>query len=236
MTNKKSDQSLLGFQTGISVAACTSLEMEQLKSHMRIAIVYTVTYLQDSNGRLSSFRHVWITCKYLWHSEQDVSKWVGNAVHNLAFLFNSASGNSVKSGLFSYLSLTTEFCKNEATAFVWLVTVFNICERWQSQNWLLSNVQRSPAPDSMAKKPSFDIQCESQQGVRKSGGDGSGSTADSKEKGGCVVNNSKVLQSAHWHHLYCLCRLVLFHSLSFNGKTMLAVDLRLICLRFISSA
>ena len=42
----KTDQSLLDFKTGIGAAAHATLEMEQFISHMRTAIVDTITFLQ----------------------------------------------------------------------------------------------------------------------------------------------------------------------------------------------
>ena len=48
--NKKMDQSLSDFQTGFGVTAHATLDMKQLISHTRTALVYTITSLQDCDG------------------------------------------------------------------------------------------------------------------------------------------------------------------------------------------
>ena len=48
--NRKADQSLSEFQTGISAAAHATLHMEQLISHLRVTLVDTISYLPDTEG------------------------------------------------------------------------------------------------------------------------------------------------------------------------------------------
>ena len=45
--NRKADQGLLDFQTGIGTAAHANVDMEQLISHTRVALVDTIFSLQD---------------------------------------------------------------------------------------------------------------------------------------------------------------------------------------------
>ena len=44
--NKKNDQSLCNFQTGIGASPHAILDTEQLVSHIRTALVVTISYLQ----------------------------------------------------------------------------------------------------------------------------------------------------------------------------------------------
>ena len=48
--NRKADQSLSQFQTGIGVAAHATLDMEQLISCLRVVLVDTSSSLPDSKG------------------------------------------------------------------------------------------------------------------------------------------------------------------------------------------
>ena len=50
LVNKKTDQSLSDFQTGIGVTSHATLDTEQLTSDTRTAIANTITSLQDSDG------------------------------------------------------------------------------------------------------------------------------------------------------------------------------------------
>ena len=51
-SNKKTDQHLLDFWTGIGAAAYTTLEVEQLISHMKTVIVYTIASMWDDNEKV----------------------------------------------------------------------------------------------------------------------------------------------------------------------------------------
>ena len=56
--NKKTIQSLLNFQTGISAAVHATVEIKQLISHTKTAIVDTIISLQDSGWEVIQFhRH-----------------------------------------------------------------------------------------------------------------------------------------------------------------------------------
>ena len=48
--NRKADQSLSDFQTGVGAAAHATLDVEQLISHLRVALVDTLSTLPDAEG------------------------------------------------------------------------------------------------------------------------------------------------------------------------------------------
>ena len=48
--NRKADQSLSDFQTGVGAAAYATLDTEQLISHLRVDLLDTLSYLPDSEG------------------------------------------------------------------------------------------------------------------------------------------------------------------------------------------
>ena len=48
--NSNADQSLSEFQTGIGAAAHTTLDTEQLISHLKVALVDTLSFLPNSEG------------------------------------------------------------------------------------------------------------------------------------------------------------------------------------------
>ena len=50
--NRKADQSLSEFETGICAADHATLDMEQLISHLRVALVDTISSLPDSEEEL----------------------------------------------------------------------------------------------------------------------------------------------------------------------------------------
>ena len=56
--NRKADQNLSDFQTGIGAAAHTTLDTEQLTSCLRVALVDTVSSLPDSEGVVISVSEV----------------------------------------------------------------------------------------------------------------------------------------------------------------------------------
>ena len=60
--NRKADWSLLEFQTGIVAAAHASLHMERLISHLRVALVDTISSLPNFEGGLIPVSKV---CKFL---------------------------------------------------------------------------------------------------------------------------------------------------------------------------
>ena len=90
--NRKVDQSLSDFQTGLGAAAHATLDTEQLISHLQVALVDTPSSLPEAEGDVipvSEVREL-----LLWiHGILDkaVSKQVGNSACILAHLFNSVS-------------------------------------------------------------------------------------------------------------------------------------------------
>ena len=52
--NKKNDQSLSDFQTGIGVATHATLDAEYLISHIKTALVDKIASLQDSDGGVTA--------------------------------------------------------------------------------------------------------------------------------------------------------------------------------------
>ena len=50
LANKKTNQYLSDFQTGSGAGAYATLDMEQLVSHTKTALVDIITSLQDSDG------------------------------------------------------------------------------------------------------------------------------------------------------------------------------------------
>ena len=48
--NRKADQSLSDLQTGVGAAAHATLDTEQLISHLRVALLDTLSSLPDSEG------------------------------------------------------------------------------------------------------------------------------------------------------------------------------------------
>ena len=48
--NRKADHSLSDFQTGVGAAAYPTLDMEQLISHLRVALVDTLSSLPEAEG------------------------------------------------------------------------------------------------------------------------------------------------------------------------------------------
>ena len=90
--NRRVDQSLSEFQTCIGGAAHATFDMEQLISHIRVALVDTIFSLSDSKGGLipvSEVCELWIKIHNIL--DKDKSKWVGNSACILAHVFNSAS-------------------------------------------------------------------------------------------------------------------------------------------------
>ena len=90
--NRKADQNLSDFQTGVGAAAHATLDTEQLISHLRAALVDTLSSLPDSEGGVIPVLEV---CELLIkvHDILDnvVSKQVVNMACILAHVFNSVS-------------------------------------------------------------------------------------------------------------------------------------------------
>ena len=91
-TSRKADQSLLEFQTGIGAAAHATINMEQLISHLRVALVDTISSLPNSGGGVIPVSKVHeLLTKVHDILDSAVSKWVGKSAQILAHVFYSAS-------------------------------------------------------------------------------------------------------------------------------------------------
>ena len=90
--NRKVDQSLSDFQTGLGVASHATLDTEQLISCLQVALVDTFSSLPEAEGDVIPVSEVHELLLWI-HGILDkaVSKRVGNSAHILAHLFNSVS-------------------------------------------------------------------------------------------------------------------------------------------------
>ena len=90
--NRKVDQSLSDFQTGLGATAHATLDTEQLISHLQVALVDTLSLLPEAEGDVIPVSEV---CELLLQIhgilDKAVSKQVGNSARILAHLFNSVS-------------------------------------------------------------------------------------------------------------------------------------------------
>ena len=90
--NRKVDQSLSDFQTGVGAVAHATLDTEQLISHLQVALVDTLSSLPKAEGDVIPVSEV---CELLLQIhgilDKAVPKQVGNSAHILAHLFNSVS-------------------------------------------------------------------------------------------------------------------------------------------------
>ena len=88
--NRKADQSLSDFQTGVGATAHATLDTEQLISHLQVALVDTLSSLPEAEGDVIPVSEV---CELLLQIhdilDKAVSKRVGNLACILAHLFNS---------------------------------------------------------------------------------------------------------------------------------------------------
>ena len=90
--NRKADQSLSEFQTGTGAAALGILNMEQLISYLRVALVDAISSLLDSEGAVIPVSEVYgLVIKVHDILDNAVFKQVGNSAHILVHVFNSAS-------------------------------------------------------------------------------------------------------------------------------------------------
>ena len=90
--NRKVDQSLSDYQTGLGATAHATLDTEQLISHLQVALVDTFSSLPKVEGDVILVSEV---CELLLQIhgilDKAVSKRVGNSACILAHLFNSVS-------------------------------------------------------------------------------------------------------------------------------------------------
>ena len=90
--NRKADQSLSDLQTDVDAAAHATLDTEQLISHLRVALVDTLSSLLNSEGHIIIESKVHeLLLKVHDILDNAVSKQVGNSAHILAHVFSSVS-------------------------------------------------------------------------------------------------------------------------------------------------
>ena len=90
--NRKADQSLCDFQTGVGATAHATPDTEQLISHLWVALVDTLSSLPEAEGDVIPVSEVCLLLLRI-HDILDiaVSKQVGNSACFLAHVFNSVS-------------------------------------------------------------------------------------------------------------------------------------------------
>ena len=99
-SNKKTDQSLPVFQTGIGAAAPATLDTGQLISHTRASLADTVSYLQGSNrGPISVSKVHELLTEIFDILDCAVSNWVGIKAWILAFILILLPGTIGKSAV-----------------------------------------------------------------------------------------------------------------------------------------
>ena len=86
--NRKVDQNLSDFQTGVGAAAHATLDTEQLISHLRVALVDTLSSLPDAEGGIIPVSKV---LDLLLKVYDILDNTVWNSAHILAHMFNSVS-------------------------------------------------------------------------------------------------------------------------------------------------
>ena len=90
--NREADQNLSGFQTGVGAVAHATMDTEKLISHLRVALVDTLSSLPDSKGGVIPVSEVHeLLLKVHGILDNAVSKQVGNLGCILAHVFNSVS-------------------------------------------------------------------------------------------------------------------------------------------------
>ena len=88
--NRKADQSLSHFQTGVGATAHATLDTEQLISCLQVALVDTLSSLPEAVGDVipvSEVHELLLQIHDIF--DEAVSKRVGNSAHILAHLLNS---------------------------------------------------------------------------------------------------------------------------------------------------
>ena len=90
--NKRTDQAISDFQTGIGTAAYATLDTEQLISHIRTTLVDTTASLPGSNSGINTASEVHeLLIKIHDILDSAMSKQVCNTTHMLVYLFNYVS-------------------------------------------------------------------------------------------------------------------------------------------------
>ena len=104
--NRKVDQSLSEFQTGIDAATHATLDMKQLISHIRVALVDTISSLPDLEGGVIPVSEVGeLLIKVHDILDNAVSNGFGNSACILVHVFNSLfrQHHDVWASLFPFL-------------------------------------------------------------------------------------------------------------------------------------
>ena len=105
--NRKANQSLSEFQTGIGAAAHATLDTNQLISNPRVVLVDTLSCLPNSEGGVRTVSKVHeLLLKVHDILDNAVSKQVGNFAHILGHVLILLPGSVKRSGLHSSLFFT----------------------------------------------------------------------------------------------------------------------------------
>ena len=224
------DQSLSEFQASIGVADPATLNMDQLISCTRLALIDTTSSLQDSEGGVISVLEVYELLTYIHYILHNaVSKWVGNTAHILAHVFSSASRqqHEVWASQLPFLYSLMDMVPSEACFYGNLN--WSLAQIQQQSSLVLS--QSFPPMRGGKARPmtAFHFNVPKRPVPQSSG--------SSLAKRHCLENGTEVpeqLQSQphhHPHHLLLLCRLIHIPIFSIGGGAFLPTGLCLICLR-----
>ena len=149
--NRKADQSLSDFQTGVGATAYTTLDTEQLISYLRVALVDTLFSLPDSEGGVFPVSEV---CELLLKVHDNLdnagSKQVGNSAHILAHVFDSLSRqhHEVWASQFTFLQSLKDVIP-PSQAFLYGSINWSLVQAQQQFPW----VCLSPFPIRRVAKP-----------------------------------------------------------------------------------
>ena len=209
--NKKADQNLSDFQTGVGAAAYATLDTVQLISCHRVALVNTLSSPPDPEEGIIPVSKVHeLLLKVHDILDNAVSKQVGNSAHVSAHVFNSVSRQhcEVWASQFSFLHSHKDVIPaSEACLYDhinWSLTQtqqqssMGLSQSFPSkrggkarpQTGFHFTVQKRPIPGSsdasLAKMPHLENENEAHQSGKKStGGSVSFSSADIRRKMGC---------------------------------------------------
>ena len=210
--NRKVDQSLSDFQTGLGATAHATLDTEQLISHLQVALVDTLSSLPEAEGDVIPVSEVHeLLLQIHGILDKAVSKRVGNSAHILAHLFNSVSRQrrEVWASQFPFLhSLKEVVPPSEACLYgrinwslaqahsVGLSPSFPPKRGGKARPWtgFQFTVQKRPVSGSvpgtsgapLPKQPHLESVNEARpHGKKSAGGAVSTSSTESRPKGGC---------------------------------------------------
>ena len=219
--NRKVDQSLSNFQTGLGATAHATLDTEQLISHLQVALVDTLSSLPEAEGDVIPVSEVHeLLLQIHGILDKAVSKQVGNSVRILAHLFNSVSRQcwEVWASQFPFLhSLKEVVPPSEACCYGrinWSLAQAHSVGLSQSfppkrggkarpRTGFQFTVQKRPVSGSvpgtsgapLPKQPHLESGNEAHlHGKKSAGGAVSTSSTESRQKGGCGVSTPDVSQ------------------------------------------